>query len=113
MFYRNKWWIAVLIWCVVIFLFSELSIFRGDHMAKVIKEAVGEVRVHAISLNVIVRMLAHIFLFGVLSALVWKPCNRDVGTTSGHSYSPFYMRSPTNGINPFSPDVQRLFGMLG
>jgi VanZ family protein len=72
MFYRNKWWIAVLIWCVVIFLFSELSIFRGDHTAKVIKEAVGEVRVHAISLNVIVRTLAHIFLFGVLSALVWK-----------------------------------------
>lgn len=78
---KNRLWlVATLVWLIVIFLFTQLPYFTGENTGKVInqtitpgdetapttKEAAG------ISINLIIRKLAHFTVFGVLALLIWN-----------------------------------------
>jgi VanZ family protein len=73
-------WIFVFIWCVVIFLFSELSIFTGDSTKGIIAFVFGLVPFFdggapsegGQFLNFVIRKMAHLGAFGILAWLVWR-----------------------------------------
>lgn len=75
------WWGCVLIWCGVIFSFSQFSMFTGANTAKVIHHiaqyfGLGGANDHrdsgVFSWNFIIRKFAHLSAFGFLAFLVWK-----------------------------------------
>ncbi|MBB5324170.1 VanZ family protein [Anoxybacillus tepidamans] len=77
---NNKfWWGLVVIWCLVIYSFSEFSFFTGKNTEQIIRHmlaywpfAQGEGDETASPLNFIVRKSAHLSAFGILAALVFK-----------------------------------------
>jgi len=80
---KNKYlsWALVLLWCGLIYYFSESPRFTGESTAKVINEVIDVQPVQAsvnhhggfsFSWNYITRKGAHLFMFGILAALVWK-----------------------------------------
>jgi VanZ family protein len=79
---KNKWfwWGLVLIWCGMIYYFSESPMFTGESTAKVIDYiaqylALEDMDKHDggfFSWNFIIRKFAHLSAFGILAFLVWK-----------------------------------------
>ncbi|MBA2871229.1 VanZ family protein [Anoxybacillus calidus] len=80
---KNKWlsWALVLLWCALIYYFSESPTFTGENTAKVINHIVEaqppEATVYhhhgfSFSWNFVVRKFAHLSAFGILAFLVWK-----------------------------------------
>ncbi len=77
---KSFWWSLVILWCVVIFCFSEFSFFTGENTEKVIRHVMkylslsrAEVGDGASSpLNFVIRKFAHLSAFGILAFLVWK-----------------------------------------
>ncbi len=73
------WWGLVVLWCAVIYCFSEFSFFTGEntehiirHMIKDLSFAGAEGNDTSFSLNFVIRKFAHLSAFGVLAVLVWK-----------------------------------------
>jgi VanZ family protein len=79
---KNRWlWRGlVLVWCGVIFSFSESPLFTGENTGKVIQhiaqnlglQAANDHRGSDFSWNFIIRKFAHLSAFGFLAFLVWK-----------------------------------------
>jgi VanZ family protein len=79
---KNKWfwWGLVLIWCGMIYYFSESPMFTGESTAKEINYiaqylSLEDMNHHDGSLfswNFIVRKFAHLSVFGILAFLVWR-----------------------------------------
>ncbi|HWO76912.1 MAG TPA: VanZ family protein [Bacillus sp. (in: firmicutes)] len=78
---KNRlWFIATLVWLIVIFLFTQLPYFNGAHTEAVINKTMTSVNETAptvkeaagISINFIVRKSAHFTVFGILAFLIWN-----------------------------------------
>ncbi|MEH7111519.1 VanZ family protein [Neobacillus niacini] len=80
---KRKWWIvAAITWMVSIFFFTQLPYFTGQNTAKVIRKAVinetktivaqSDNPVDINELNLIVRKVTHIIVFGILAFLLFK-----------------------------------------
>lgn len=77
---NNKfWWGLVVVWCLVIYSFSEFSFFTGANTERLIRHvlsywpfAQGEGEETASPLNFIVRKSAHLSAFGILAVLVFQ-----------------------------------------
>jgi VanZ family protein len=80
---NRKWWrLAAAIWMVSIFIVTQLPYFTGQNTGKVIQKAV-ETEPNTIKtpsadpldvneLNLIVRKITHVFIFGILAILMYK-----------------------------------------
>ncbi|WMT19914.1 VanZ family protein [Parageobacillus toebii] len=75
-------WSLVVIWCIVIYSFSESSLFTGENTKRILEAVLsylpfGHDGDDASSpLNFIVRKLAHLTEFGILAVLVWRALER-------------------------------------
>jgi VanZ family protein len=80
---KNKWlsWALVLLWCSLIYYFSESPVFTGENTAKVVNHIVKTqppkitVNHHdgfSFSWNFVVRKFAHLSVFGILAFFVWN-----------------------------------------
>jgi hypothetical protein len=80
---KSKWlrWVLVLLWCGLIYYFSESPAFTGEHTEKVINHIIQDhpheatVNHHSgfsFSWNFVVRKFAHLSAFGIFAFLVWK-----------------------------------------
>ncbi|KYD11305.1 VanZ family protein [Saccharococcus caldoxylosilyticus] len=71
-------WIPVIVWCMIIYCFSEFSLFTGEN-TKLILDMIlsylpfgGGKEEGPSLLNFIVRKLAHLTEYGILAVLVWR-----------------------------------------
>jgi VanZ family protein len=75
----------IVIWCSVIFIFTEVRYFSGDHTALVIDKVIHHTLVDASpaevhdtephgvgTLNYMVRKASHMIVFGILAFLLWQ-----------------------------------------
>ncbi|MEH7248030.1 VanZ family protein [Neobacillus niacini] len=80
---KRKWWIvAAIAWMVSIFFATQLPYFTGQNTAKVIRKAfINETKTIGVQsdstvdineLNLIVRKVTHIIVFGILAFLLFK-----------------------------------------
>lgn len=80
---RQKRWIAAaIVWMVTIFCFTQLPYFTGANTEKAVNKVVvsehksihtpDEEHVNVGELNLIIRKLTHITVFGILSLLLFK-----------------------------------------
>ena len=96
-------WLPVILWCLVIYSFSESSSFTGANTAHVLQVILsylpfgGGDEEGSSFLNFLIRKAAHLTEFGILAALVWRAlgCLRRC------------MRQPTSGINRLNQDGRR------
>ncbi|WP_017437841.1 VanZ family protein [Saccharococcus caldoxylosilyticus] len=71
-------WIPVIVWCMIIYCFSEFSLFTGENTKRILDMVLsylpfgGGKEEGPSLLNVIVRKLAHLTEFGILAVLVWR-----------------------------------------
>lgn len=68
--YRLLWWIAVILWCAAIYLFTASPVSTGSHTQAIIEHATSASSSAAVTANVIIRKSAHVLVFGLLSVLV-------------------------------------------
>jgi VanZ family protein len=69
------WWVLVLVWCGVIFYFTESPTFTGANTQKIIDSNISgslESDEPVKYLNLLVRKSAHLIAFGILALLLWK-----------------------------------------
>jgi VanZ family protein len=73
------WWSLVIVWCAVIYCFSEFSVFTGENTEKVIRHVLkywtfsgAEGDGASSPLNFVIRKFAHLSAFGILAVLVWR-----------------------------------------
>jgi VanZ family protein len=80
---KRKWWmLAAIVWMASIFLVTQLPYFTGENTSKVIqKAAVTETHstnaqsvdpVNINELNLIIRKITHVIVFGILAFLLYK-----------------------------------------
>jgi VanZ family protein len=75
-------WSLVVIWCIVIYYFSESSLFTGENTKRVLEAVLSYLSFGhdgddtSSPLNFIVRKLAHLTEFGILAVLVWRALER-------------------------------------
>jgi VanZ family protein len=71
-------WIPVVLWCLVIFCFSEFSLFTGENTKRMLEAVLSYLPFGADGddtsspLNFIIRKLSHLTEFGILAVLVWR-----------------------------------------
>lgn len=71
-------WCLVVLWCLVIYCFSEFSLFTGENTKRVLEAVLSYLPFGrggdgtSSPLNFIVRKLAHLTEFGILAVLVWR-----------------------------------------
>ncbi|OAT72494.1 VanZ family protein [Parageobacillus thermoglucosidasius] len=71
-------WGFVVLWCIVIYCFSEFSLFTGENTKRILEAVLTYVPFGhggdgtSSPLNFIVRKLAHLIEFGILAVLVWR-----------------------------------------
>lgn len=71
-------WIPVIVWCILIYCFSESSWFTGENTKRVLDMVLsylpfgGGKGEGPSLLNFIIRKLAHLTEFGILAVLVWR-----------------------------------------
>lgn len=71
-------WIPVVLWCIVIFCFSEFSLFTGENTKRMLEAVLSYLPFGtdgddtSSPLNFIIRKLAHLTEFGILAVLVWR-----------------------------------------
>ncbi|TRY37203.1 VanZ family protein [Geobacillus sp. LEMMJ02] len=71
-------WLPVILWCLVIYTFSESSLFTGANTAHVLQVILsylpfgGGDEEGPSWLNFLIRKVAHLTEFGILAALVWR-----------------------------------------
>jgi VanZ family protein len=75
-------WSLVVIWCIVIYCFSESSLFTGENTKRILEAVLSYLPFGhdgddtSSPLNFIVRKLAHLTEFGILAVLVWRALER-------------------------------------
>jgi VanZ family protein len=71
-------WIPVIVWCILIYCFSESSWFTGENTKRALNMVLlylpfgGGGGEGPSLLNFIIRKLAHLTEFGILAVLVWR-----------------------------------------
>jgi VanZ family protein len=71
-------WIPVVLWCIVIFCFSEFPLFTGENTKRMLEAVLSYLPFGtdgddtSSPLNFIIRKLAHLTEFGILAVLVWR-----------------------------------------
>jgi VanZ family protein len=71
-------WGLVVVWCIVIFCFSEFSLFTGENTKRILESVLFYLPFGhdgddtSSPLNFIVRKLGHLTEFGILAVLVWR-----------------------------------------
>lgn len=73
-------WGLVLLWCGMIYYFTESPTFTGENTAGMLRDIVQKLQLKHmnnvsdgfLSWNYIVRKLAHLSIFGMLAVLAWK-----------------------------------------
>ncbi|GMO00110.1 VanZ family protein [Parageobacillus thermoglucosidasius] len=71
-------WGFVVLWCIVIYCFSEFPLFTGENTKRILEAVLGYLPFGhggdgaSSPLNFIVRKLAHLTEFGILAVLVWR-----------------------------------------
>ncbi|MED4300144.1 VanZ family protein [Geobacillus stearothermophilus] len=71
-------WVPVILWCLVIYSFSESSWFTGANTAHVLQVILSYLpfgsgdEEGSSFLNFLIRKAAHLTEFGILAALVWR-----------------------------------------